>query len=126
MRKASPVIRRQGAKPPEFVATKAAFANPLMPGVRGHNKTAKATAAVLAYAGLLSLPMRLPGQKQPKATNLYELCRITDRDLRKFVPQWEWMESMHPAIRGRVGHHGSMHCYNPSYSERCRSHNPFS
>ena len=67
MRKASPVIRRQGAKPPEFVATKAAFANPLMPGVRGHNKIAKATAAALAYAGLLSLPMRLPGQKQPKA-----------------------------------------------------------
>ncbi len=72
--------------------------NPCLPGVRGRNKIAEATSAALADAGLLTLPKRLPGQKQPKASNLEELSRVTERHLRQIIRKWECIENVRAVL----------------------------
>lgn len=76
-------------------------ANPHMPGVRGLNKIAEATSAALVDAGLLSLPARKEGGKQPKATNVDELLEITDAHLGRIVQKWERIEHVRSCLLGK-------------------------
>lgn len=73
-------------------------ANPCSPGIRGRNKIAEMTSAALAYAGLLTLPKRMPGQKQPKAKNLDELASVTEAHLRQIVKKWECQENVRAVL----------------------------
>lgn len=73
-------------------------ANPCLPGVRGRNKIAEVTSAALADAGLLTLPDRAPRQKQPKASNLDELTKITEAQLRGIVKKWECQENVRAVL----------------------------
>jgi hypothetical protein len=60
-------------------------ANKYLPRTCALNRLAATTVAALTLYGKLNLPVRKPGQKQPKAQNLAELLALEARDLRKIV-----------------------------------------